>query len=219
MSKRFVVIGLGQLGNVVAGSLVSMGHEVLGIDADKNLIQALSDDLPDVELVSADATDEDVLREFGVGQFDGAVVAIGGDGQAATIVTLALKEMGVPMVVARATEPLHARLLRRIGADHVIEPEREVGKQVAQTLVSSSVVDYFELGEGEALVETEVPEQWAGKRLSDLDLGEHGLAIVIVKPEGEGGRIPTGETMLNEGDMVVVGGSKDKLDEMDLFDG
>ena len=217
MSKQFLVVGLGQLGSVVAENLHSLGHEVLAIDHKKDLVQTLSNDLPDVDLVTADATDEDVLKELGVDQFDGAVVAIGGDTQASTLITLALKDMGLEMVVARADSPIHARLLKKVGADRIVQPEREIGEQVARSVVSPGVMGYVDLGEDEALIEAEVPEKWTGETLADLRLADEGLAVVAVRREGEGGRIPKGDTKLEKGQVIVVGGPKDKLDELDLF--
>lgn len=217
MSKQFLVVGLGQLGSVVAENLQSLGHEVLAIDHRKEVVQALTDDLPDVDLVTADATDEDVLKELGVDQFDGAVVTIGGNVQASTLVTLALKDMGLETVVSRADSPIHARLLRKVGADRIIEPEREIGEQVARSVVAPGIMGYVDLGEDEALIEAEVPEKWVDKTLADLRLADEGLAVVAVRREGEGGRIPKGDTKLEKGNVIVVGGPKDKLDEMDLF--
>ena len=217
MSKQFLVVGLGQLGSVVAENLQSLGHEVLAIDHRKEVVQALTDDLPDVDLVTADATDEDVLKELGVDQFDGAVVTIGGNVQASTLVTLALKDMGLETVVSRADSPIHARLLRKVGADQIIEPEREIGEQVARSVVAPGIMGYVDLGEDEALIEAEVPEKWVDKTLADLRLADEGLAVVAVRREGEGGRIPKGDTKLKKGNVIVVGGPKDKLDELDLF--
>ncbi|MGI9049211.1 MAG: potassium channel family protein [Rubrobacteraceae bacterium] len=217
MSKQFLVVGLGQLGSVVAENLHFLGHEVLAIDHRKDIVQALSDDLPDVDLVTADATDEDVLKELGVDQFDGAVVAIGGNAQASTLVTLALKDMGLETVVARADSPIHVRLLRKVGADRIVEPEREIGEQVARSVVSPGIMGYVDLGEDEALIEAEVPEKWVDKTLADLRLADEGLAVVAVRRKGEGGRIPKGDTKLEKGNVIVVGGPKDKLDELDLF--
>ncbi len=217
MSKQFLVVGLGQLGSVVAENLQSLGHEVLAIDHRKEVVQALTDDLPDVDLVTADATDEDVLKELGVDQFDGAVVTIGGNVQASTLVTLALKDMGLETVVSRADSLIHARLLRKVGADRIIEPEREIGEQVARSVVAPGIMGYVDLGEDEALIEAEVPEKWVDKTLADLRLADEGLAVVAVRREGEGGRIPKGDTKLEKGNVIVVGGPKDKLDEMDLF--
>ena len=217
MSRQFVIIGLGRLGVAMLDTLLSLEHEVLGIDSDENVIQELSGEYPRAHLVAGDATEEAVLRDLNVGQFDGAAVVIGEDMEAGILATANLKEIGVSFVVARAISKLHARVLEKIGADRIIEPERDMGAQVARTISSPVVIDYVDLGEDEALIEAEVPKAWMGKSLADLHLSrESGLTILAVKPKGKSGTIPTGDTVLNKGDVIVVGGSKKALDRSPL---
>ena len=218
MSRQFAVIGLGRLGSAMIGTLSSLGHEVLGIDANEDLIQDLSGQYPEAHLVAADATDELVLRDLNVGQFDGAAVVIGEDMEAGILATANLKEMGVAFVVARASTRLHARVLERVGADRIIEPEKDMGAQVARTMASPGVMDYIDLGEEEALIEAEIPGEWKGKSLADLHLSrQSGLTILAVKPKGKPGTIPRADTVLREGDVVVVGGTKKDLDRSNLL--
>jgi trk system potassium uptake protein TrkA len=218
MSRQFVVIGLGRLGAAMIATLDSLGYEVLGIDTDEELVQDLSGDFPSAHLVAADATDEDVLRDLNVGHFDAAAVVIGESMESGILATANLKELGVPFVVARAISGLHGRVLERIGADRIIEPEKDMGAQVARTMASPTVLDYVDLGEDEALIETEVPEKWVDKSLADLHLSrESGLTVLAIKPKGKAGTIPTGDTVLHKGDVLVVGGTKEKLDESDLL--
>ena len=218
MSQQFLVVGLGRLGIAMVNTLDSLGHEVLALDAKEDLIQDLADDLPNVHLVAADATDEDVLRGLNVDHFDAAAVVIGENHVEAGILTTAnLKELGVPMIVARASTRLHAKVLERVGAHRVIQPEREMGEQVARVLASPAVLDYVDLGEDEALIEAHVPQEWAGKSLAELSLARNlGLTIVAHKPQGGAGSLPTGDTVLKEGDLIVVGGSKKTLDASPL---
>jgi trk system potassium uptake protein len=218
MSRQFVVIGLGRLGSAMVGTLTSLGHEVLGIDSDEEVVQELAAEFPNVHLIAADATEESVLRDLNVGQFDGAAVVIGEDMEAGILATANLKEMGVPFVVARAMSRLHARVLERIGADRIIEPEKDMGAQVARTMASPGVMDYVDLGEDEALIESEVPEEWVGKSLADLHLSrQSGLTVLAIKPKGGAGTIPSGDTKLREGDVLVVGGTKENLDGSKLL--
>jgi len=217
MSRQFVIIGLGRLGTAMISTLQSLGYDVLGIDRDERLVQDLAGDFPGANLVAADATDEDTLRDLNVGQFDGAAVVIGENMEAGILATANLKELGVPFVVARAITSLHGRVLERVGADRIVEPERDMGAQVARTMASPAVLDYVDLGEDEALIEAEVPEEWVGSSLSQLELSRrHGLTILALKPKGKSGTIPSGGTVLNEGDVIVVGGSKEDLDRSNL---
>ena len=217
MSRQFVIIGLGRLGTAMISTLQSLGYDVLGIDLDEGLVQNLAGDFPGANLVAADATDEDTLSDLNVGQFDGAAVVIGENMEAGILATANLKELGVPFVVARAITSLHGRVLERVGADRIVEPERDMGAQVARTMASPAVLDYVDLGEDEALIEAEVPEEWVGRSLSQLELSrKHGLTILALKPKGKSGTIPSGDTVLNEGDVIVVGGGKEELDRSNL---
>jgi trk system potassium uptake protein len=218
MSRQFLVVGLGRLGIAMVGTLDALGHEVLAIDAKDDVIQELSDKLPNVHAVAADATDEEVLQGLNVGSFDAAAVVIGENHiEAGILATANLKELGVSTIVARATSKLHARVLERVGADRVIQPEREMGEQVARVLASPAVLDYVDLGEDEAIIEARVPEQWTGKSLAELALSRnHGLTVVAHKRPGEAGTLPNGDTVLQKDDVIVVGGSKKTLDDSPL---
>lgn len=219
MSRQFVVIGMGRLGSVMADTLGNLGHDVLAIDRNEDLIQDLSERMhPNVHLVAADATDDGVLRDLGVQNFDGAAVVIGQSMEACILATVTLKELGVPMVIARASNAMYATVLEKIGADRVIQPEREMGAQVARTLASPAVIDYVDLGEDEALIETEVPESWVDKSLAELQLSrKSGITVLALKAKGQSGTIPRGDTVLHKGDVLVIGGTKKNLDRLDLF--
>ena len=128
-ASSIVVIGLGRFGTAVAQSLVQMGKEVLAIDEDFDLVQRWADELTHV--VQADSTDEEALRQLGVGDFDRAVVAIGADIEASVLTVLALAESGVADIWAKAITRKHGQILERVGAHHVVFPERSMGERVA----------------------------------------------------------------------------------------
>ena len=219
MSRQFVV-GLGRLGIAMVGTLDSLGHEVLAIDKREDVTQDLADDLPNVHLVAADATNEDAMRGLNVEGFDAAAVMMGENHvEACILATATLKEVGVPRIVARATGGIHARVLEKVGADRVIQPEREIGVQLARTMASPVLLDYVDLGEDEALIEAQVPSVWHEKSLSELDLSQMmGLTVMALKPKGGPGSLPHGDTVLHEGDVLVVGGSKKALDRSPLVE-
>ena len=218
MSRQFVVVGLGRLGISMVATLDSLDHEVLGIDKREDVIQVVADDLPNVNLVAADATDEEAMRGLNVGSFDAAAVMIGEDHvEAGILATATLKEAGVSKIVARATGNIHARVLERVGADRVIQPELEIGKQLARTMASPALLDYVGFGEDEALIEARVPPEWLDKSLAELALShEKGLTVVALKPQGGPGILPHGDTVLQAGDVLVVGGSRKALDKSPL---
>jgi trk system potassium uptake protein len=218
MKKQFVVVGLGRLGLSMVATLDSLGHEVLAIDNSESVIQSLADDLPNVHLVATDATDEDAMRGLNVEGFDTAALMIGENHiEASILATATLKEVGVPRIVARATGGIHARVLERVGADRVIQPEREIGEQLARTMASPVLLDYVDLGEDEALIEAQVPRAWLHKSLSELNLSQKmGLTVLALKPKGGPGILPYGDSVLHDGDVLVVGGTRKDLDSSPL---
>jgi trk/ktr system potassium uptake protein len=220
MNRQFLVVGLGRLGISMVETLDSLGHEVLAIDKREGVIQRLADELPNVHLVATDATDEATVRGLNVEGFDAAAVMIGENHlEAGILATATLKEVGVPRIVARATGGIHARVLEKVGADRVIQPEREIGEQLARTMASPVVLDYVDLGDDEALIESQVPRAWLDKSLSELDLSQKfGLTVLALKPKGRPGSLPRGDTVLHAGDVLVVGGSKKALDRSLLVD-
>jgi trk system potassium uptake protein len=217
MSKQFAVIGMGRVGASLIKTLDYLGHDVLGIDCDEDRIQDLSSELPTVHLVAADATEATVLRDLGLERFDGAAVVIGESIQASVLVTLILKDLGIPMVFSRANNELHARVLQRVGADHVIQPEKEFGEFLARQMSLPGIQDYLELGQDEALIEMEAPRSWVGKTLADLQLHrKRDLTVLAIKGREKGGTLPQPGTPLQEGDILVIGGPKKELDRLDL---
>lgn len=219
MSKQFAVIGMGRVGASLMRTLEALGHDVLGIDCDEGRIEDLATELPGANVVTADATEPTVLRDLGLEQFDGAAVVIGESIQASVLVTLILKDLGVPMVFSRANNELHAKVLDRVGADHVIQPEKEFGEFLARQMSLPGIQDYLELGHDEALIEMEVPDGWVGKSLSDLQLHrKKDLTVLAIKGREKGGTLPQPETPLQDGDILVIGGPKKELDKLDPTD-
>ena len=218
MNRQFVVVGLGRLGISMVATLDSLGLEVLAIDKSESVIQSLADDLPNVHLVATDATDEDAVRGLNVEDFDAAAVMIGENHIEASILAAAtLKEVGVTRIVARATGGIHARVLEKVGADRVIQPEREIGEQLARTMASPVLLDYIDLGEDEALIEAQVPSAWLHKSLSELNLSQKmGLTVLALKPKGGPGTLPHRDSVLHDGDVLVVGGTRKDLDSSPL---
>lgn len=205
-TKEFLVIGLGRFGGGLAGTLVGMGHEVLGVDADPKIVQELSGVLTHV--VEADSTSEAALRQLGAGDFSTAVVAIGTEVEASILTTAVLSDLGVPRIVAKAVTVPHGRILERVGAHRVVFPERDMGIRVGHSL-AGSMLDYFELDEGFALVETTAPKELVGRTLADAEVRKrYGVTVVCIKPRDGAFTYATPETVVNGGDVLVVAGEK-----------
>lgn len=137
-SRSILVIGLGRFGGAVAEALVGRGYEVLAVDSDPERVQTFSTKLMDV--FEADSTNEAALERLGAREFDKAVVAIGTDIKASILTTSSLSDLGVEDIWARAVSEAHAGILTRVGAGHVVFPEKDMGKQLAR-LVSGKMID------------------------------------------------------------------------------
>ncbi|GAB3952577.1 potassium channel family protein [Micromonospora vulcania] len=204
-----VVIGLGRFGCHLAGSLTRMDREVLAIDHNPDQVQRWSAELDRV--VQADSTEEESLRQLGVAGFPRAVVAIGASVEASVLTVLALVELGVPQVWARATSEKHAKILSSVGAHHVIFPEAETGDRVAHLIVSR-LLDFIEFGDDFAIATVRVPESLAGRTLLDLRPNErYGVRVVGAKLPGERFRYASDTTVLPQGGVLVVEGGIDQV--------
>lgn len=214
--KQFVVIGIGRFGSALAQRLYELGHEVLAIDTNEEEIQKLSDRV--THAVTADATDESVLKSLGVRNFEVAIVAIGSDIQSSIITTLMLKDMGVKYVVAKAQNDLHAKVLYKIGADRVVFPERDMGERVAHNLIATNILEYIELSPEFSIIEFTVPQNWIGKNLRDLNLRvKFGVNVVALKSTSNDSinAAPMADSEIKEDTILVVIGSNEDLKRLE----
>ena len=200
-----LVIGLGRFGGAVADSLVRLGHEVLAIDEDGAIVQSWASRLTHV--VQADSTNSDALSRLGVAEFDKAVVAIGTDIEASLMTVLALSELGVPDIWAKALSAKHGRLLERTGAHHVIYPEVAMGERVAH-LVTGQMIDFIEFDDGFAIVKTRAPKESFTRTLAESALrSKYGVTFVGVKRPRTDFTYARPETVIQPGDLLIVSGS------------
>ncbi len=207
---EIIVIGLGRFGSALASTLIEMGHEVLGLDADESRVQQHADMLTHV--AQADTTNERTLRQLGVADAVTAVVAIGADIEASVLTTGALVDIGVPNIWAKALTESHGRILQRVGAHHVVFPEAEMGSRVAR-LLTGALIEYIALDDDFVLIETQVPRNLAGKKLGDTDLRAHyKVTVVCIKPEGQAFTYAESATVLGEHDLIVVAGHRGDIE-------
>lgn len=205
-----VVIGLGRFGSALALDLNRRGTEVLAIDRSPNVVQHHAGQL--TQVVSADCTDIDALRELGVGDFYKGVVAIGSDIEASILVTSLLVELGVEDIWAKAITAHHGRILERVGAHHVVFPEREAGERVAH-LVSGQMLDYMQVDTDFAIAEVRPPHQLVGITLAQASLRtKFGVTVVAVKSLGGAFTNATPDTVLTHDDVALVTGRVSDLE-------
>lgn len=209
-TKEFLVIGLGRFGGGLAETLARMGHDVLGVDADPRTVQEFSGVLTHV--VEVDSTSEAAMRQLGVEDFSTAVVAIGTDLEASILTTAVLSDLDVARIVAKAVTMAHGRILERVGAHRVVFPERDMGIRVAHSL-AGSMLDYFELDPGFALVESVAPRALVGTSLADAEVRKrYGVTVVCIKPREGTFTYATPETVVDAGDVLVVAGEKARVE-------
>ena len=211
--KSYVVIGLGLFGSRVARQLCELGSEVLAVDIHSDLVQEISGDVTNA--VVADARDQSVLKAIGVGSCDCAIVAIGDDFGASVLVTMNLKELGVPYIVCKAHDDTHRRVLEKVGADKVVTPEREVAERLARSLYSPNVLEFIELSDDYGIVEVPVPGSWEGKSILELNVrAKLGVNIIAIESQNRVNVSPAAQYVLKKEDILVVLGDYDSLDAL-----
>jgi len=214
MLGKFVVIGLGIFGRNVALALAREGQSVLAVDRTQEEVNRLASELDAV--VCADATDEEVLRELQLERMSCAIVAIGAESMEASILTTALlRQIGVPHIVARSLSDLHARVLRAVGAHEVVSPEVEMGRRLALRLAHPNVLERFELGDNVELAEIEVPEQFVGRTLVELDVRQRfDVTVVAVRRGTTVLANPKGSQLLHSQEVLVVIGARQAIAQL-----
>lgn len=212
--KQFLVIGAGRFGSSVARTLYEEGHDVMVVDRDQAIVQQISDQV--THAVAANATSEEALEALGVQEFDVVVVAIGHEMQNSIMVSILLKELGARYIVAKAQTELHGKVLRKIGVNRVVFPERDMGQKLAHSLVSRNIIDLIELSETYSVVEVEAPQEMVGRTLQDLNLRvRYGINVIALRRGEKDTNIsPGGEDKIAPGDVIVAVGENKALKKL-----
>lgn len=212
--KQFIVIGLGRFGMALTKTLSENHHEVLAVDKDMHLVEEASHIA--TQAIQADCTDEEALEEIGVRNFQHAIVAIGEDLQASSLVTLLLKELGVPKVTTKANNEIHGKMLEKIGADQVIYPERDMAIRLGNQLSSETLIDYIEFSPDYHLVEFRVPTKMNNQTLQKLNLREnYGCNVITIKQGEKINMAPKADDVLTTGDILLLLGSKEEIQRLE----
>lgn len=206
LRKEFVVIGLGRFGGSIVRELISLGANVMAIDFKEERVDEYASIA--TQTVVADTTDEAVIKSLGLWNFEHIIVAIGEDIQASILTTLILKELGVPQITVKAQNDYHEKVLRKIGADYVVHPERDMGYRIANNLMSSNVLDYLELSEEHSIMELRAVDKIVGKTLVELDIrAQYGISIVAIKRGEDIMVAPDPTEPILMGDILIVIGA------------
>jgi len=210
---RYAIIGLGKFGATVVRSLHERGHEVIAIDRDRNRVQEVRD--TSTQAIEANCTDQDTLLALGLQDADAVVVSLGEQMDASILVTLYLKELGLKEIVVKAVSEDHGKILHLIGATEIVHPERDTARRVARGLGLRSIVEYLPLAADSSLVEVQVPAEFLGKTLAELEIRKRYQVLVVAIKRGEGLVIATGgDERLVAGDILVLIGKDSDLDKV-----
>ncbi len=208
--RSFLVIGLGRFGSHLARRLMDLGNEVMAVDIDEKRVDDISADITRAQI--GDCMNPEVIKSLGPSGFDVCFVCIGENFQASLEITWQLKEYGAGYVVAKSNRDIHAKFLRRVGADDVIYPEQDMAKRAAVKYSTNGHLDYFELGEDYALFELMVPDDWHGKDLRNLQLRtKHAVNVIAMKKDGRIIPMIDPEYSFQPGDHLLVLGERKRL--------
>ena len=213
-SKQFLVFGLGRFGTSLAKSLCKLGQEVLAVDSDEELVNDIAPFV--TQAIQLDATDETALQSIGVKNFDGAIVSIGQNTRDSILVCVLLKEMGVPYLVAKANDDLHAKVLMKIGVDRVVFPERDMGARLARSIITPTVLELMDLSDEYQIMETLLPSSWVGQTLIGLNVRrKYGVNILAIHREERFLVSPAPDMAFAQGDTLLVMGKRADIEKLD----
>jgi trk system potassium uptake protein TrkA len=212
-NKTFGVIGLGRFGYHVAKTLAQGGAEVIACDVDEEKVREISEYVSLAYVL--DATDAKALKESGIANVDTAVVSIGENIEASILIVVQLKELGVKEIVAKAVNPLHGKVLEKLGVDRVVYPEKEMAIRVAHSLLAGEFIEEIPIGEKHSLFELKAFDFMLGKTLRELDVRKRfGVSVLAIK-RGENLIVnPMGDEKILPGDILVVLGTTEQLSSM-----
>ena len=221
MRNQVIVIGLGRFGSSITSTLYNLGHDVLAVDLDVTRVQNIVGQ--STHSISGDATNEQLLREIGIQEYTVAIVAIGANIVASIMTTVLLKTMGVPYIVARATNPLHANTLNRLGVDRVVQTESEMGSRIAHSLFSPDVQEYIELSSEFGISKILAHNQFQDRYLKDLGFSESkngsGISVLSIRRGSKITIMPDIDTQLKEGDTLILAGKDEDINQLNLGNG
>ena len=177
--KNYAVFGLGRYGSAVAKELCANDAEVLAVDINGELVNNAAEDIPYCKC--ADVTDAETIRQLGISNFDVVIISMATNLEASVMATMLCKEAGVESVIAKCSSEMNCRILKKVGADRVIFPEKESGIRLAKDLISSGFVDILDLSDDASMVELEIKNEWINKSLKELNLRKkYSINIVAV---------------------------------------
>ncbi len=213
----YIVIGIGRFGRSVARTLYENNKTVLAIDMNEEIIQKIIDEEIVAEAIVMDTTDENALKKVAdCNDFGTAFVCMGTDIQSSILTTMSLKELGIRRVICKARTDRQGEILKRIGADLVVYPEREMGESLAKKIINPYITEHFRFSEKFSIFEFEAPKKFVGKNLKELDLrNRYEMNIISIRKENEKLEInPKADTVIEEKSILLVMADSKKSKEL-----
>lgn len=182
--QQFAVLGLGIFGSTVAKTLSEHNCEVLAIDKDLKCVDRIAEYV--TQAIQSDITDKEQLRLAGVSDCDVAIVATGSHLEESVMAIISLKELGVPYIIAKAKNKRYMQIFSRVGADRVVRPEKEMGEQVAKSILSRNIIDMIDIDSEFSILEVKAPQKWVGLSLKELDVrNRYGVNVIGIRKHAD----------------------------------
>ncbi|MCD8074056.1 MAG: TrkA family potassium uptake protein [Lachnospiraceae bacterium] len=212
--KSILIIGLGDFGHYLCRDLAGLKNDIMVVDQDETAIEDLLDLVSDSLI--ADCTRENVLKKIGVSDFDICFVCISGNFQSSLEITSLLKDLGAKYVVSMVRSEVHAKFLLRNGADEVIHPNRGAAMRAAVKYNNDHIFDYIDLKDGYSIYEITPLKEWVGRTILSSDIrARHDMYIIgIISANGQTNFMPDPQTLIREGDHLMVLAHRDTIDRM-----
>jgi trk system potassium uptake protein len=210
--QEFAVIGLGRFGSNLAIALEEHGHTVMAIDIDPHLVQRVVDRV--THAATLDSSNEEALRAIDISSFDTVIVAIGNDFEANLLTTVNLKSLGVRQIICKTQSSRQCDILRRLGADKVIQPEQNSARRLAEELSTPAMIEHFNLGQSYSVAEIILPDSLAWQSMAQSNLrNKHHITVLLVKRGEEVHISPRADTILQQGDILIVFGENKYINQ------
>ncbi|TYB31211.1 MAG: TrkA family potassium uptake protein [Candidatus Mcinerneyibacterium aminivorans] len=216
INEKYLIVGLGRFGQSVLEVLLNSNSKVMVLDKDEEKINKIKDDVQNALIL--DATNEDVYSKFDLTDFAAAIVTIGEDFETTLLISIMLKQKGMNKVIARASNVIEQKILKKVGADIAVVPEIEIGEKVANNLLSNSVKEAIPLAENDSIIHVKPSEKLVGQTLEEINMrSQFSINVIAIKTKNEKGEentmIPTSSYKIKEDDILIIVGSNENLDK------
>ena len=202
--QQIAVIGLGRFGAAVAEELHKAGHDVIGIDSDRNIVQHIAAKIP--HAVQVDAVDENALKQLGIESYDGAVIGITDELETSILITLVLKHLNVKQIIVKARNEMHGEILERVGADRVVYPERDTGLRLAHSWSSADITDSLDIVDGYEIIRVQLPERFVGLQVNELVSALNEVQLIMIARGSIVIEFPESAEVLQIDDVLILSG-------------